>query len=106
MEYRSQPSADQVRKGIEKTLNTLTLKKDLQTALLLAFTLLLLVNYFNYHINLYITDLILPTLPDFCQKNIIMTVFQMLLPRMAIFNNLFKSICQSQIQLSEFIELL
>lgn len=106
MEYKSQPSADAQRKAIDQTMQTLSLKKDLQTALLLILSILIFLTYFNYYLDTYILNLVLPSTSDIIQKNIFLSTIQMFLPKMVILNNMFSIIFDSQIALSDFIEIL
>jgi len=106
MEYKSQPSADSQRKAVEQTMLTLSLKKDLQTVLLLTLSIVIFLIYLNYYVEIYILNLVLPCTPDMIQKNVFISTIQMLLPKMTILNNAFLVIFESQIALSDFIEIL
>jgi hypothetical protein len=54
MEYHSQPTSNQKRKDFEKSLNTLNLKKDIQSITLVVFTFLFFILYINYLFEFYI----------------------------------------------------
>jgi hypothetical protein len=106
MEYKAQPTADKEKKDVEKTLETLSLKKDLQTLILLLIFLIVTITYINYFIDTYITSIIMPKPLDISQKNIFITVFELILPRMESLNTTLKLICESNIRLSDFIEII
>jgi hypothetical protein len=106
MEYSSQPTANRETKEVEKTLDTLSLKKDLQTLILILLTLFLVISYMNYFIDSYILDVITPETPDLSQKKLIVNIFDLTLPKMTFLNNTFKLICDSQVRLSDFIEII
>ena len=106
MEYKSQPTADKERKEVEKTLDTLSLKKDLQTLILFLITLTIALGYFNYLLDTYIISLVSPPVPDFSQKNLFMNILDLSLPRMKFLNQTLKLICDSCIKLSDFIAIM
>ena len=106
MEYSSQPMANKGAQEAKRILDTLSLKKDLQTLILILLTLFFLLSYINYCIDSYILDVIAPKVPDSSQKNLITNTFDLILPKMVFLNNTFKLICDSQIRLSDFIEII
>lgn len=106
MEYKSQPTADKDRKEVEKTLDTLSLKKDLQTLILFLITFIIVLGYFNYLLDTYILNLISPPVSDSSQKNIFINILNLSLPKMKLLNQTLKLICDSYIKLSDFIEVI
>jgi hypothetical protein len=106
MEYKSQPTADAQRKAVEQTMQTLSLKKDLQTAFLLTLLILTLLIYLNYYLDIYITSIVLPSTPDGIQKNVFLSILQLFLPKMTTLNNTLITLFNSQLAFSDFIEIL
>lgn len=106
MEYSSQPMANKGAQEAKRILDTLSLKKDLQTLILILLTLFFILSYVNYCIDSYILEVVVPQVPDSSQKNLIISTFDLILPKMVFLNNTLKLICDSQIRLSDFIEII